>query len=222
MMVFSVGHTGDPPEFILFDTLTPQDHPRNLRWFRVPPRYCGWLASVNTDREMPLGTLNRDGPLITDPAQAFLLVELYNEYIPSRVFIVFRIQTLIGYACSINTDTCIQWDELERDAMIMEVPMPGSLTSVQGVHVVVRKMPPGPGDINPLCLHIFDFSRRGCSMFRDEDGNGAEQTAWYEGGRDLILDGSEGMGWRFCSLGNGSFYHLVSCLCDWKTRLISS
>ncbi|KAF9645018.1 hypothetical protein BDM02DRAFT_722371 [Thelephora ganbajun] len=152
MMVFSLGHTGDPPEFILFDTLTPQDHPRNLRWFRVPQRYRGWLASVNTDREMPLGTLNRD------------------------VFIAFQTQTLIGHVCSISTDTCIHWDELERDVMIMEVPMPGSLTSVQGVHVVVRKTPPGPGDINPLCLHIFDLSRWGCSMFRDEDCNGAERT----------------------------------------------
>ncbi|KAF9649090.1 hypothetical protein BDM02DRAFT_3114447 [Thelephora ganbajun] len=118
MMVFSVGHTGDSPEFTLFNTLTPQRHSRNLRRFRVPPRYRDWFVSVKTDREMPLGTLNRDGPLITDPAQAFLLVDLCNNDMSSHVFIVFRTQTLIAHACLISADTYIHWDELERDAMI--------------------------------------------------------------------------------------------------------
>lgn len=64
------------PELLVFNTLAPQGHPRNLRRFRLPPRYRDWTAHVRLGRDRSLGTVNRDEPLITDPAQAIFTMDL--------------------------------------------------------------------------------------------------------------------------------------------------
>ena len=226
MMVFDLERIGNPPEFTVFNTLIPQDHPRSLRRFRVPMRYRNWLPSAFTDREMSLGTLNPDNPLIVDPSQAFIILELFGREAGIRVFIVVRTQSLIKYTCSMDTEDCIPWEEWGRDAMIMEMRSSCPQIYIQGTHVVEVKARRLPNDVmERMYLRTFDFSKQGCSMFWGEGGE-VMQAVWYKGGRDLFLEESENMiPVRLSSLGNGTFFYLPvrsSLLYEDACRLIPS
>jgi len=67
----------DAPELAIFDTLVPQDDPRSLRWFRLPPVSVGRGVHVHLDRDRSLGAANRDGHLVVDPNQAILILSLF-------------------------------------------------------------------------------------------------------------------------------------------------
>jgi len=210
-MVSDPGRPGNPPEFMLFNTLIPQDRPRELRRFSVPQKYRDWFPSVNIDHEMPSGTMSRDEPLVVDSTQAITVLNLFRG--PAHVLIVLRTQALIKHACSMGVDTHIPWKELEKDAVVVDVPVYGSSIHVQGTHVVVARMHDDPdGGTGHMCLRVFDCSKRGCIKLRGE-GDEAGRKAWYEGGQDFPLGGNENADpQRLCSLANGTFY-LVSRLC---------
>ena len=219
-MVLAPGGIIGLPEFTVFNTLVQDDHHVNSRRFRVPLRYHSWQVSVHVDGNQCLGTPDRDGPLITDPAQAVLVVELIN-YHGRRDLIIVRVQTLIEHACSSGAEDYVPWDEWGRDATVMEIPIDdddGSYPLVHGARVVLVKMGVVPH------LRIFDFSRRGCSILPPwGEGDGAERMASFEGGQNLLLQGDEDMtGWRLDTLGNGDFVHLVSYFHHWDSggRLI--
>ena len=215
MVLFSPTRTEDPPEFTFFNTLVPQDHPGNVRRLRFPQRFRQCTPVVTVDLELPLGALHRDGPFIADPTQALLVVRLWDG-IRDYVFVIWRIQTLISHACSTDGNTHIPWDELGRATMTIE-PSEDVLLLIQGVHAIEGIARSIPDDNYYLRLRIFDFSRRGSSLL-PENGTEAE-AALYEGGRDILLDGTDNMDgdWMVRSLGNGTFYRLVSCLSAYKT-----
>jgi len=217
MMVSTPERNDELAELVLINTLLPQDHPRNLRRFHIPPRYRKWFSFVITDRDGSLGT--QDGSIMIDPAQTILVVDLFECGEPLHIFLVLRKQALITRACSMSSDTHIPWDEWGRDVMIMEMPMHDAYLLVQGVHVIVVKTrTPISGDTNHLRLRAFDFSLRGCSTLWDKGGR-AGRADFYEGGWDFLLEGSRGVPtWGLNSLGNGTFYSLVSFPCRWKTH----
>ena len=210
LMVLTPDRSNGLVELVLFNTLLPQDHPRNLRRFRIPPRYRKRFTFVITDRDRSLGTPGES--LITDPAQAILVVDVCNAEEPYHFSLVLCTQTLVARACSMSSDTYIPWNEWEGDAVIMEMPMDDTNILVQGVHMVVVKKCTHVGDnMDHLRLRTFDFSLRGCSTLWDNGGK-AGPTDLYEGGRDFTLEGTGGISdWGLDSLGNGAFYSLVSC-----------
>ena len=202
MILSSPVRTEDPPEFTFFNTLVPQDHPSNLRRLRFPQRFRKCVPEVTVDMEMPLGALRRDGPLIVDPTQTLLVVRLQ-----AGVFVIWRIQSLISHVYSTDGNTYIPWNELGRGAVTMDF-----LPLIQGVHVIEGRAHAAPGDKNHLRLRIFDFSRWSCGLL-PENGAEAEQAALYKGGQDILFEGSENVDrGHLYSLGNGTFYSLVSCL----------
>jgi len=218
LMVLTPDYNG-LAELVLFNTLLPQDHPRNLRRFRIPPRYRKQFPFVITDHDRSFGT--QDGSLITDPAQSILVVGVCDSEEPHHFYLVLRTQALITRACSMSSDTCIPWDEWERDAVIMEMPAHDSHILLQGVHVIAVKRRAHIGeDTGHLRFCIFDFSLRGCSTLWNKGGRArSRRTDFYEGGRDLILEGTGRVSDRgLNSLGNGAFYSLVSCTCRRKTQ----
>jgi len=92
--------------------------------------------------------------------------------------------------------------------MVMEMPTRDACILVQGVHVIVVKIPTSPH----LRLQPVWFS----STLWDKGGR-AGRTDFYEGEWDFLLEGSRGVpNWGLNSLGNGTFYSLVSCPCCWK------
>ena len=217
----------DVPEFISINTLTPRDHPLNLRRFRVPSRFRGWRPSVHVDGDRCLGTLDRDRPLITDPTEAIFILELVARD-DQRVLIVVRIQTLIEHLCSVSTDGCVPWDEWRRGAVVMKVPQvpqrghghTGSKPFVHGVHVVLMEqytdddVERSQGSFH---LRTFGFSQRGCGALPlCDEGNGAERRASFEDGRKLLLQKDKGMvEYVLDSSGDSNFMHLASCLNRW-------
>lgn len=221
-MVWNPG-LSDVPEFTLFNTLIPGS--RSVR-FCMPPRYRDWGPSMHVDGDRCLGTLNGDGPLVTDPAQAILVVRLVHQE-GQTVFIIARIQALIKHACSVNTDSFVPWDEWRRGAVVMVAPSHisrrNSCPFVRGVHVIFVK-PSAPQNEHGeyglhFYLHILDFSRRACGVLplRD-DGDGAERTALFEDGRDfLVQENDQTIEQRLDSLGNGNFMFLVSNFCCWTS-----
>jgi len=212
VMVSTPDNTGNAPRFSVFNTLVPQNNSRNPRHFLVPSKYRTWFPYMNASHSTPSGTLDRDGPLIIDPTQAVLAVELFSREEPWAIFlVVLRTQALIEHACSVSTDTDIPWDEWGSKVMNIEIPADGDNAHVivQGVHVIVVKHDAVPGDGVRKCLRlrIFDFNRQGYGALRE--GCAAGPTAWYEGGRDVFLEGSEYVTEdELCSLGDGSFFYL--------------
>ena len=198
------------PKLIVYDTLVPQDHPRSSRGFDLPRRYSGGHIKARVDRERSLGTVNRDGPLIADPTQAILVLEIAEGYNP-QVLLVVRAQALVEHVCSTRMDVRVPWGEWGRDAVIMDAPsyIGASSTYVHGAHLMV-KTSYGYGATAYCCLRTLDFSQRTCRVMPlwDVEGGGTERRASLDDGRVFVLEGYEG---RISSLGNGNLYHLVSC-----------
>jgi len=215
MVVLRSDRGGGLAELVLFNTLLPQDHPRNLRRFHIPLRYRNRFSIV-TDRDGSFGA--QDQSFVIDPAQAILVVGVSDSDKPHHVLLVMRTQALITRACSMSSDASIPWDEWGRNVMIMEMVRDDINVFVQGVHViVVKRRTPVGDDTGYLCLRTFDFSLRGCSALWDK-GDRAGRTDLYEGGRDFILKGTRGVSdWGLNPLGSGTFYSLVSCTWRWKT-----
>ena len=211
IVVSASGSASDVPEFIAFDTSIPCGHPMNSKRFRAPPRYRGWPSTVCVD-----DVLDRDRPLTADPTQAVFVMKLTNLQ-SLCVLLIVRAQTLIEHIRSVNTDTCVPWDEWGRDAVVMEASRydrfnGGPYPLVHGAHMIVAKTS-ARLEIDG-CYHnllIFDFSRRGWSLLPPCDDG--DRVRWTDGG-DLLIRGSEFMDEEgFRSLGDGRFMYLVSLPC---------
>ena len=215
VMFFPTSRTGDYSELVFFNTLVPQYHPSNLRRLRLPQRFCRCSPFVTVDAEMPLGNPNQDGAVFTDPTQA-LLIASSRSCMGSNIFTALRIHALIARVFSVDGDTNMQWDELGRDAVIMEFPENGSGLLIQGAHAIQQKTRAVPGEKIHAHFRIFDFSRRGFSLLFQE-GTEAKWMASSESGQGVLIEGYENVPYTsLCSLGNGTFYYLVSCLCRQK------
>jgi len=220
--VISLAPSTSPiPEFTIFDTLVPHNHQARSRRFCVPPRYHDWFPVLYVDGDRCLGTLDR--PLTTDPTQAVLVIKLVSPDGP-RVLLIVQIQALIECVHSMSPDTCVPWEEWGRGAAVMDVPgwasaYEGPFPLVQGVHVTWVNATPGVDGLHRPHLCSFDLSRRGRSMLplRDE-GNGTERRVAFEDGRQILLQGNEGMvESQFDPLGDGKFMFFVSYSCRWRS-----
>jgi hypothetical protein len=209
-MVYDNAH-----EFPVFDTLLPQDHPRNLRWFRLPWKYRGRGAYLHVDRGGSLRTVDRDGPLIVDPTQAIIIMDFLETSQEPRVYLILRIQPLIEYACSMRADVRIPWNEWGRGAVAMEIPSTVTVnpeTVIHGARVLAIVETPH-GLRQRFCIHTFDFSRRGSAALplSDENDREAERNAAFEDGWRYVLEVADGMSpWGLQSAGGGVVLYIVS------------
>jgi len=219
VMVLTPQNTLGVPEFTVFDTLVPRDHPANSRRFCAPLRYHHWFPSVHVDSDRCLGTLDRDKPFSTDPTQAVFTVQLVRRNGPS-VSLVVRIQTLIEHLRS-TADACVPWDVWGRDSTVIEAPMPNRshcspYPIVRGVRVILVE----PYAAHDPYLHFFafDLSRRGRSVLPLLDGDGAERTASFKNAQNFLLQ-QDGVvvEWDIQLLGDDKFMSLVSRFRQWKS-----
>jgi len=197
-------------ELIVFNTLIPQGRPENLRRLGVPRRFHHQFAKILVDNDRPLGAPNRNEPLIADPAQAVLVLEIISDLNP-HTFLVVRMQALVERTRLTSVDSCVPWDEWGADAVVMEVPMrSGPEILIHGAQVAAvweRAYDWG--------IQTFDFSRRGCNSLPPwaDGGSGTERSVLFEGEEGLTIQlgrtmiSPENLG----SLSDGSLIHLVSC-----------
>ena len=213
IIMTSTGDRPDGPELLVSDTLVPQDHPRNLRRFGLPPqKQSKRQVCIYLDHDRSLGTVNRDGPLITDPTQAIFVICLLTDPV---VLLVLWIQHLIEPTCSMRTDVQIPWDEWGRGSVAMEIPEDGMdsvhLVTVHGTRVLVMC---GCCYIDQgLNIHIFDFSRRGSASLSlsDESDGGTERRALFKDGRSCKFElGDPDAYWPPQSLGDSVVTYVVS------------
>ena len=202
-------------ELIVFNTLIPQGDPGGLRRLGLPQRFhdrgTEMAAEIIVDHNRPLGTLNRDEPLIADPAQAVLVLEIPHDLDP-HVFLVMRTQALVEQTLLTCTDSCVPWDEWRGDAVVMESQVSDSepITFVHGAQVVVVWV----NHAGDWGVQTLDFSRRGrSSLPLWGDGSGEIEGTQFEDCCDRIFESRDGMDPRdLKSLGDGSLFWLVSCL----------
>ena len=205
------------PEPLVVNTLVPQDHPKNLRRFKFPEKYRNMGAYMHRDRDRSLGAVDRDGPLITDPAQAILMIGLSAHLPKLSVLLVVRIQPLIELACSTRTEIEVPWDEWGRGSVAVEIPQtPASSIyspTIHGSRLLVMHSIEGTGERRGL--RVFDFSRKGSAALplSDESDSGAERKVLFT---DRPSCAFEGVDWRelryLQSVGDSIAFHTVSLL----------
>ena len=215
MMVLTHG-TSSVPEFTIFDTLGPSNHQVRSRRFCVPQRYHDWIPALHVDGDRCLGSLDR--PLMTDPAQAVLVITLVSPDGP-RVLLIVRVRTLIECVHSMSPDTCLPWEEWGRGGAVMELldctsGYKGPYLSIQGVRVTCVNATLGVNGLPPpqLQMHTFDLSRRSWSTLQLwDEGNGTGRKVLFEDGRQFLLQGGRRIvESQFDSLRDGEFMYLVS------------
>jgi len=220
MMVLTHG-TSSVPEFTIFDTFVPRNHPVRSRRFCVPQRYRDWIPVLHVDGDRCLGSLDR--PLMTDPTQAILVITLVSPNGP-RVFLIVRIQTLIKCVYSTNPDTCVPWEEWGRGGAVMELldstsAYKGPYLSIQGVRAICVNATLGVDGLPrpQLQLHTFDLSRRGWSTLPLwDEGDETVRKVLFEDGRQFFLQGGGRIAEsRFDPLRDGEFMYLVSRFHRW-------
>ena len=200
------------PELTVFNTLTPQDRPMSSRKFSLPSQYHDKNFFIHVDQDRSLGTLNSDGPLITDPTQAILVIEITKSSHRNALLVV-RVQALIDQVCSARTDARIPWDEWGRGVVVME-NSPSGLGQpiyVHGTHLVmVSRMPDRGGPMDCHRVRTFDFGRRGCGAlpFSDEAGGAARKALFLDGNEFVFEVGGVGNVAMLGSVGNGNFFQV--------------
>lgn len=206
------------PELFVFNTLLPQDHPRHLRRFRLPPKHNQRSVHVHLDRDRSLGTVDRDGPLLVDPSQAILIMDLSPTNREPHAFLILRMQDLIEHSCSMRTEVQIPWDEWGKGAVVVEIPIDSTYLStiVHGARLLaIRNTHHGPEEHHRI--HIFDFSRRASTALPLSDGSdgGMERRVMFKGGRSCLFEGGGGMSmWGLQSLGDSVMFYKVSISCS--------
>ena len=198
---------------VVFNTLVPQDHPNNVRWFMLPPKYLGQGAEVHLGHDRSLGVMDRGGHLIPDPSQAILTMSLSRC---DRVFLVLRTQTLIEHACSMGAGVQIPWDEWGRDAVVMENPSDCSSSSafIHGARMLVIRNPLDTPQ-GHYRAHVFDFSRWGSAALPLLDGSdgGAERRAVFEDGPSCAFEMGDGVNQPYLvALGESVMLYTASLL----------
>ena len=167
-----------------------------------------------------MGTLNKEDPLIADPAQTVLVVEITGAW--NLVFLAVRTQALIEHACSTRVDSHVPWGEWGTGVVITRTTTRHSVpdTFVHGAQVVVM----WPHDLFGMSwscecyykAHTLDFSQRGRSSLPlwYEEGGGCEWSSLSEGERYIKFEPGHGMcaGDKLRSLSDGSLFFLVSRL----------
>lgn len=213
-------------ELTVFNTLIPQHRPGNMRRLGLSRRSYGrhWTGRMSLDGDRPLGTPDRDEPLIADPTQALLVLELSIGRDPS-VFLVIRTQVLLGLIDQ-TPSTCVSsspvpWDEWMGDTVVIEVQVHDNHLRVfiHGAQAVfVWSHPVSEPNLRGTSstVQIFDFSRRGRGSPQPPDGGrgGTESIVPLEGGRCFRFypsDAGAGSDDELRSLGDGNFFYLVSC-----------
>ena len=192
------------PGLTVYNTLLPQDHPMNSRRFSLPPRYHDRDHLMLVDQDRPLGALKSDGPLITDPTQAILVVELL-KFGDRDILLVVRTQVLIEHACSTRADVHIPWNEWGRGAVVMESPLHRYRSYVHGTHLAMvltlnRHEP-------RHCVRTFDFSRHGCGdlpLWDDKASRAVRVASLSEGTESRF----EYVGGFMGSHGDGGFFQV--------------
>jgi len=185
------------PELVVFDTLVPQGHSRGFRRFGFPLRYKNLHPRVHINPDRFLGKIARDGPLLVDPTQAILAVELKAAglSVGPRVLLVLQTSVLIECEYSTHTDSHIPWEEWGGGAVAMEIRKGRNNLSafVHGTYLAVVICV--NGNIPEYHLHTFDFSKRGRHALPlwSGEGGGTERRSVLEGGRKLVFEGAEGM-----------------------------
>ena len=170
------------------------------------------VPCVHLDHDRSLGIVNRDGPLIVDPTQGIFVVDFARTSREPRVFLILRTQPLIECAYSRRAGIRTSWNELRRDAVVMEVPF-GDILSPTVVHgarlMTLNVVNYGPEGGHRI--HAFDFSRRGFAALRLSDGDdgGTWRRAAFEDG--FVSEGHEELGLRKSpSLGDSVAFSVVS------------
>lgn len=213
MMVYSLPRSGRPYELVFFNTSTRQDDPTNPRRLRFPQKYSYHFLVVRIDPEVAFGRSNQEDPLIIDPTQAFLALKLWGGHPPGNLLLLLRTQTLITHACSTSENAYISWNELGRDAVLVELPSHRPFLA-QGLHIFTEpRIFPDDYSQNPR-IRIFNFRRWGSNVPRD-GSFGTLGTDWHEEGQDFLFQGYHGG--ELDSLGDGLFYKLVSHFHRYKT-----
>jgi len=206
-----------PFELFVFDTLLPQDHPRHLRRFMLPPKYGHRSVRVYLDHDRPLGTVDRDGPLLVDPTQAILIVDLSRVVRDPRIFLILRMQDLIEHTCSMRTEAQIPWDEWGRGNVVIEIP-----TGITRLSIVIHGArllaiyDTHRGSEGDYCIHIFDLCRRASSALTvsDESNDGTERRAPFKTGRSCLFEEGGGVSmWGLQPLGDSVVFYEVSISC---------
>jgi len=201
-----ITHDGGCNGLFVFNTLIPQDHPGNFRWFGFPLKYFGQGNRTHLDHERSLGIVNRDESFIVDPTQDIFIVDFRNP--DRRVFLILQTRLVIEYVCLEPVDVRISWDEWGRDAVVMEVPFSLDHVVVHGARVLTIDR--GEGDHQ---THVFDFSRRRIAALSlsDEVGDGTWRRAVFEDGFVFEGDGSLDL-WQPYSVGVSVAFYFVSLL----------
>ena len=200
------------PELVVFDTCVLQDHPEYFRRFGLPPRYRYHSARINVGCDRPLGSVASGEPLIVDPFQAVLVVELNYSTIPdTHVLLVVRTNALTERRFSVRTDPFIPWEEWGQGSVTMKIPLEGITLStfVYGTRVVVVLC---VSHNVPDRLYTFDSSKLGYRALPPWGGvSGVGMKSTFEDGQGLVLEGSQGMDPRdMLLLGNGILVYLDS------------
>ena len=89
-MALYYDNSPNDPELFVFNTLIPQDHPRNLRRFGLPQGLQECEVRISLDHDRSSGAVNRDGPLIVDPTQTVSVVDLRSRLGEQRGFLILR------------------------------------------------------------------------------------------------------------------------------------
>ena len=211
--------------FTVFNTLVPRHHPGHLgRELGLPDWFHDkrWTVRVHTDGDRPLGTADGDEPLIPDPAQAVLVIELVNDW--DRTFLIMRTQTLIDQTPSTCTPDShldyVPWDEWRGDTMVLDAQMrnSGRRIFIHGAQVELMWYPlPGADwEGQYVGVQTFDFSRRGRSSMRlvGRGKGGTLFTVPLDGGRCFKFEPDDTLTMVDTeprTLNDGSFFYLVSC-----------
>ena len=200
-------------ELDVFNTLIRQGRPGNLCRLGVPQQLYSRDAKIHIDHDRPLGTPNSNEPLIADPAQAVIVVEIVMG-LDALAFLVVRTQALIEQVCSTRAGPHVPWEEWGADAVITPAPMhnEGPDIFVHGAQVMVVwahvtfKM----DWLEEFYYGVYtlDFSRR-CG-----GAGGSMERAFSEGGWCIKFEPAHSMSsWdSLRSLSDGSLFFLVSRL----------
>ena len=160
---------------IMFDTSVPQESSNSWRHFNLTPTCHRYAVSprtrgswICTDSDRSPGEGSRDGPLVVDPTQSVIVLQVtlyhdtYGMYSSEELVLVIRATTLIGRMSSARAEPHILWDDWKRDVMVVEVPWGFShhRTFVLGSRVLLATRDWQDRDGVPV--QAYDFSRWGC------------------------------------------------------------